>query len=100
KTADYNENWQIVSREHFLSINPQLFCYFGLTPWCDINIVPQFFYQHTEDENSVQFGDLMVGLDFQLLPIDFTTYFPGIKFAIREVFPTAAMISFCGQKNG
>ncbi|MBX7066915.1 MAG: hypothetical protein K1X28_06770 [Parachlamydiales bacterium] len=89
-----------VYRPHFFSANPQLSCFFGLTPWCDINIIPQFFYQTTSHEHDVQFGDLTVGLDFQLLDADATPYFPGIKFAIREVFPTGNFQFLRAKKLG
>lgn len=64
----------------FLSVNPQIFCFAGLASWCDLNVIPQFFYQYNDREHDVQFGDLTVGFDFQLCPT--------LKLAIREVFPT------------
>ncbi len=88
-TGFYNKNWHSVSaRENFFTLQAQFLCFFGLTPWCDLNIIPQFFYETTSGQHSVHFGDLTIGLDFQLMDVDFTPYFPGIKFAVREVFPT------------
>ena len=90
-TGSYDQNWQTVSADHnFFSINPQLFLYFGLTPWMDINISPQFFYNSTNNQSSTNFGDLIVALDFQLLNQGYTPYFPGIKFTLRESFPTGS----------
>ena len=88
-TGTYNKNWNTISAPHnFFSLNPQFLCFFGLTPWMDINIVPQFFYNRTAGQSSVNFGDLQVALDFQLLDPAATPYFPGIKFIVRETFPT------------
>jgi hypothetical protein len=88
-TGSYNRDWQAVSApKNFYSLNAQFLCFFGLTPWCDFNIVPQFFYNTTSNQKSFQSGDLIVALDFQLLKDNFTPYFPGIKLAVREVFPT------------
>ena len=85
----YDKEWRVVSAPHnFFSLNPQFLCFFGLTPWMDININPQFFYNTVSNQNSVQFGDLIAALDFQLLDAAATPYFPGIKLAIRESFPT------------
>lgn len=85
----YNKDWRPTSASHnFYSLNSQVFLFFGLTPWCDINIIPQVFYNRTSNQHSWEFGDLTTGLDFQLLAADYTPYFPGIKFAVREVFPT------------
>jgi hypothetical protein len=88
-TGTYNSHWHSVSAEHnFYSLNPQFLCFFGLTPWMDINIVPQFFANWTHGQHSVVFGDLQAALDFQLLDPGYTPYFPGIKFFVRETFPT------------
>ena len=88
-TGTYNSNWNSVSANHnFFSLNPQFQCFFGLTPWMDINIVPQFFYNRKHGQSSTNFGDFPVALDFQLLDPAATPYFPGIKFIVRETFPT------------
>lgn len=87
-TGSYDKNWHTVSSsENFYTLNAQFQCFFGLTPWCDLNIIPQFFYNTTSNQHYFNSGDLTVGLDFQLMEADFTPYFPGIKFAVREVFP-------------
>ncbi len=87
--AEYNSNWHAVPSEHnFFSLNPQFLMFFGLTPWMDINLNPQFFYNTTNDQHSWNFGDFPVALDFQLLDAAYTPYFPGIKFTVRETFPT------------
>ena len=88
ETGAYNSHWKANSTSNFFSLNTQVLCFFGLTPWMDINIVPQFFYNTTSNQNSVRFGDLAVALDFQALDPAATPYFPGIKFTVRETFPT------------
>ncbi|MBU6446185.1 MAG: hypothetical protein KGQ49_02165, partial [Verrucomicrobia bacterium] len=98
-TGTYNAHWQAVTAsENFYSLNPQILCFFGLTPWCDLNVIPQCFYNVTSNQHCVQFGDLTVGLDFQLMADDLTPYFPGIKLAIREVFPTGNFENFRPRK--
>lgn len=87
-TGSYDKHWHAVSAtENFYTLNIQFLVFFGLTPWCDLNIIPQFFYNTASNQHSFHSGDLTVGLDFQLLAADFTPYFPGITFAVREVFP-------------
>jgi hypothetical protein len=100
KTIGYNNTilQASTSSENFTSLNPELYLYFGLSPWCDINIVPQFYYNSTDNQQSCQFGDLIVGFDFQLLEPDYTPYFPGIQLSIREVFPTGKYQSLDPQK--
>jgi len=88
KTGSYNKNWRAVSApENFYTLNAQFLCFFGLTPWCDLNIIPQLVYNTTSNQHYVYAGDLTVGLDFQLMAANLTPYFPGVKFAVREVFP-------------
>jgi len=88
-TGAYNQDWNSVSAErNFFSLNPQFQLFFGLTPWMDINISAQFYYNTVNGQNSVNFGDFPVALDFQLLDSNYTPYFPGIKLIVREIFPT------------
>ncbi len=88
-TGSYNQDRQVVSAdENFYSLKAQFLSFFGLTPWCDLNIIPEVVYNITSTEQDGYPGDLTVGLDFQLMEPDLTPYFPGIKLAVREVFPT------------
>lgn len=96
KTGQYDKNWHAVSltdeyslvEDNFFSLQLHLMSFFGLTPWCDLNITPQVFYQNSSGQQAAYLGDLTVGLDFQLLEATASPYFPGIKLAVREVFPT------------
>jgi hypothetical protein len=56
------------------------------------------FYNRTSGQQYFNSGDLTVGLDFQLMAADFTPYFPGIKLAVREVFPTGNFQYFHPRK--
>ncbi|MGB7978849.1 MAG: hypothetical protein WCF19_06800 [Chlamydiales bacterium] len=98
-TGFYDKNCHTVSaNENFYTLNAQFLCFFGLTPWCDLNIIPQFFYNTTSNQHSVYCGDLTVGLDFQLMAADFVPYLPGVKFTVREVFPTGNFRRFSPRK--
>lgn len=99
KTGMYNKKGEgISSSRNFYSVNAQFLCFFGLTPWCDLNLIPQIFYQFTANQHSVDCGDLTVGLDFQLMDAGLTPYFPGIKLAIREIFPTGKFQNFSPRR--
>ena len=88
-TGSYDSHWQSTSASNnFFSFNPQFLCFFGLTPWMDINVIPQCACNSTAGQKSINFGDLIIALDFQLLDPAYTPYFPGIKFTIGELFPT------------
>ncbi|MDE3045259.1 MAG: hypothetical protein KGJ02_01245 [Verrucomicrobiota bacterium] len=95
----YNSNWNSVPyNNNYFSFNPQFFFYFGLTSWFDLNVVPQFFYNTSGGQNGGGVGDLPIALDFQLLDPNATPYFPGIKFIVRETFPTGAFQNLSSSK--
>jgi len=88
-TGVYNRgSTPIPTDNNFYSTKSQFLCFFGLNPWCDINISPEFYYNYFSGERYFYPGDLTVGLDFQLMSDKETPYFPGIKFSVREVLPT------------
>lgn len=88
-TGAYNSHWHSVEApDNYFFFNPQFFFYFGLTPWMDININPEFFCNSTAGRTSGGFGDFSAALDFQLYDADANPYFPGIKFTLEETFPT------------
>jgi hypothetical protein len=96
QTGYYDRNGNTISSNHNLySVNYQGLYFFGLTPWCDFNLVLRAFYNTSSNGQSAHFGDLTVGLDIQLLGADETVYFPGIKLAIREDFPTGNAQYLC-----
>jgi hypothetical protein len=99
ETDAYDRNWNVVSNsKDFSNITSQFQCLFGLTPWCNFVMVPQVLYNWDRYEQAVGFGDLLVGLDFQLLFPKDASYFPGIKFGVKEVFPTGKYQRFQPKK--
>ncbi len=88
-TGIYNKHWNAVATpQNFFSLNTQVWFFLGITPWMDINIQPQFFYNTTSNQHSVSFADLPVGLDFQVIEKDAHEYFPSLKLSVGETFPT------------
>lgn len=97
----YNQNREPISQDrNFYTLNAQFPFFWGLTPWCDLNIIPQLVYQTTYSQHYFYTEDLTVGLDFQLLEPTHTPYFPGIKLALREIFPTGNFEYFHPRKLG
>jgi len=84
-----NNHWHLQRFSNVSSnINFQFFAQIGLTPWMDMSIIPQFFYNYKEMESSWRFGDFLMGLDFQLSPGNYKKRIPSVKFTINELFPT------------
>jgi hypothetical protein len=84
----YQHNWESSSRkDSYHSLQYQLQSYFGLNSFFDISFSPRFYLTHKGRYAYCNIGDLIVGMDFQLLEDKQLSFFPGIKFAVREVFP-------------
>lgn len=86
--GQYNQHWKSVSRTNFYNTNFALSTIIGLTKWMDLNLFPQVNYNRTGHTSSLEFGDLPIGFDFQLLLGTLENNTPGIKLYIQEVFPT------------
>ena len=99
-TGFYDKNWDSKSRgNNFYSLIAQFQCFLGLTPWCDLNIIPEVICSSTSGQYYCNSGDLKVGIDFQLMQENYTPYFPGIKFSVREIFPTGNFQRFSPRKE-
>lgn len=84
----YRHNWKSSSRkDSYHSIQYQLQSYFGLNSFFDISLSPRFYFTHKGRYAYCNAGDLIAGMDFQLLEDERFSFLPGIKFAVREVFP-------------
>lgn len=84
----YQNNWESSSRkDSYNSIQYQLQGFFGLNSFFDISLSPRFYFSHQGRYAYANTGDLIAGLDFQLLEDEKFPFLPGIKFAVREVFP-------------
>ncbi len=84
----YQSNWENSSRiDSFNSIQYQLQTFFGLSSFFDISLSPRFYFTHKGRYAYCNAGDLIAGLDFQLLEDEKFSFLPGLKFAVREVFP-------------
>lgn len=84
----YDKKWKSVSLPKFYNVNFALSTVIGLTKGIDICMFPQFSYNSTQQTSSLEFGDLPIGFDFQLLLGTLENNLPGIKFYIEEIFPT------------
>lgn len=85
-------------RENFYNIVVEPQWYSGLTPWCDLEIATQIVCNSISDQLYCNSGDLLAGLDFQLMDADLTPYFPGIKFGVKEIFPVGNFRLFHPRK--
>lgn len=88
ESGEYNGDWKALSLPNFYSFSPQWLAYIRLNSWMDLNLAPQFSVNWTEGQKAVGFNDFSVALDIQLYPADGEGWFPGVKIAFKEQFPT------------
>ncbi|MBI5274667.1 MAG: hypothetical protein HY860_06425 [Chlamydiales bacterium] len=98
--GSYNQDRHIVYGSHNVVVNPQLPIWVGLTSFMDIVAYPQFFSRFRDGESSTQFGDLEIGLEFQLLMDSPDNFYPGLKLFIGEIFPTGPYNNLNPNKLG
>jgi len=87
-TGIYNSDWKQQPQSKLISFVPEFFFYFGLTDYMDLQVVPEAVYSFKQGRSSLHFGDLQVGLDFQVLPPSKNPGIPSVKFSLIETFPT------------
>jgi hypothetical protein len=100
-TGAYNNHWANVSAPHnFYQVATQVYGYFGITSFADVQIIPQSVVNHSNGKTSVEFSDLPIALDFQIFPYDANSSFPGVKLSFKETFPTGRYQRLNPNKNG
>lgn len=80
----YDKNWKIVSAPKFYEITLQVPYKLGILDGVNLSGVVQGFYNWSRGQSAFAFGDLPLGLDFEV--IKGTEWFA--KFSVQEVFPT------------
>lgn len=87
-TGRYNDDWKVSSMPHFNNVVFSIYSYLGINQWMDVLIIPQVVFNSTQHTSSLQFGDLPIGLEFQLIHETPENNLPGLKFYVQETFPT------------
>ncbi|NGX26642.1 MAG: hypothetical protein K940chlam6_00567 [Chlamydiae bacterium] len=87
-TGNYNSNWKTVNLPNFTSANFQFLLYIGITEWADIQLIPQASWNETKGVSSLELGDFAVEFDVQAMEDTKHNSLPGLKFYVRENFPT------------
>jgi hypothetical protein len=99
-TGVYNKHGKIESQPHFHSLISQNPIQIGLTPWLDVQVTPQLFYQFTKGVRSTQPGDLPICLDFQILNETGWSLKPAIKLSLKGVIPFGKFENLSPDKLG
>ena len=90
--AAYDAHWHSHSTPKNISGNLQLFLQVGLAERWDYQINPQAFYTHVEHAGTaVRFGDLPMGVDYQLLRESRTLRIPRSNSLLKSSFQQANM---------
>jgi hypothetical protein len=87
-TGSYDKNWEAHSTPTFNQVIFQIHAKTGIFKNFDITISPQSIYSYSQGRHASSFGDLPIGIAYQLYegkPEDWLTY---VKIGITEIFPT------------
>lgn len=87
-TGIYDRQWKSRSTPHFFSFATSFQYIVGVAKWMDFEVQPAVLYNHTKNQSAWAFADFPFSVEFQLLPVDRSKYFPGIQVEIIETFPT------------
>ncbi len=89
-TGAYNNHWRPQSADHnFYSLQLQVPIWVGVCSFLDVTVQPIAAYQFTQNQQSMEFGDIPFGFDIQLLNEDQNRWWvPAIKLALKAVGPT------------
>ncbi len=87
-TGNYDSHWHAQPLPNYYSFSPTFFAVVGLTSFMDFQFLIPCYYNSTEGVNDFQFGDVTIGVDFQLLNIDAVRFLPGIKLGFNQTFPS------------
>lgn len=96
----YNSHWHAHSVTKTFDFNPIFSFQIGVTEKIDFQTSPEIFYTRKKDKASTQFGDLPLGFDYQILKDTRDDWWPALKFAIRESFPTGKYQKLNPKKLG
>lgn len=84
----YDRHWQFQSREHFVSINPQILVSVGILKNVDVQIIVQAFDNHFRGGSSTSIGDTYLELGIQLLEDKKDSWIPALQIVFDQNFPT------------
>lgn len=98
--GSYDDEWHAHSVPKTLEIRPLVSFQLGICKNIDFTTSPRAFYTRKQGKASVQFGDLPLGFEFQLLNDTAENWSPAIKLTVREFFPTGKYQKLNPDKNG
>ncbi len=97
----YDKHWNNHSLSHpFYSVLSTTYIQYGIAKNIDIQIVPQFAWNHTKGASQWTLGDLGVTFDFQLLYMKKERWWPSVKLFLSASAPLGKYQKLQPQKKG
>jgi hypothetical protein len=90
RVGRYDSNWHSNDIPTFWNLSQETLFIFGLTEWMDVEIIPTFFLNMSQDASKWGFGDFPIMFDFQIYDHskDLSKWSSNLKITIGEIFPT------------
>ncbi len=88
KLARYDSSWQLQSRKQFYTGMLRVKTKVGLLDRLDFQFTPRVILEKTQGQQSINFGDLPIGLNIQVLRPKTQEEGPFVKLLLRANIPT------------
>lgn len=99
--GSYDNHWKFQSSHHYTTVTLQVPFQFGILPATEFDLVPQVFYNYSQGQTAWEFGDLGLGLCFQLLnDKQGKSWPPAIKLRFSANAPTGKYDHLKPNKKG
>lgn len=86
-TGTYDSHWKPHSSKTFNNVVTQFTMQFGVMPYTEFDIAPQFVYNEVQGEHAWRVSDLPITLAFQLLSDQPGKWYPAIKLRLASNIP-------------
>lgn len=85
--ANYNSHWKSVKAHTFTNVFTQITIQIGILPRLELNLNPQFSYNHNQGQHSWRVNDSPIGIDIQLYQDVPEVWYPAVKFKMGVNLP-------------
>ena len=99
-TGKYDGDWKPVKGDTLWTSSFQPFMQIGLASWLDLALAPALNYNYTKGAGDWAFSDLPVLLEIQLHRSSLDEWWPDVKLALKEFFPTGKYRRLDPKKKG
>ncbi len=96
----YNQDWNLSKESSLNQTALEIFLETGITPFLDISLLSNGFYNHSQHTKTFRYGDTFLYLGFQMAEDQKDNWIPDFRFLLQETFPTGQYDHLNPEKHG